>query len=144
MYIKQGLVFNKSNGSLTGFTDFGKVNNLLLAAEQKYKDPDSVQQRPLAKCLLAIMLSNSLIFPYAQFPASSKYKRFSIISHFVAMHIPFDASWIDSNPSDFVMEQVIIDVCFLYMKQAKIWCTKQSKFLPREASNTFFWSITSN
>ena len=37
-----------------------------------------------------------------------------------------------------VMEQVILNVCFLNMKQAKIWYTKQSEFLPREASNTFF------
>lgn len=56
MYIKEGLVFNNSNGSLTGFAHLGEVNNLLLAAEQKYKDPDSVQQRLLAKCMLVIMV----------------------------------------------------------------------------------------
>jgi len=74
MYIKEGLVFDKSNGSLTGFADLGEVNNLLLAAKQKYKDPDSVQKRTLAKCMLVIMvrgLFNNLKFPYAQFPASS-------------------------------------------------------------------------
>lgn len=74
MYIKESLVFNKSNGSLTGFADLGEVNNLLLAAEQKYKDPDSVQRRPLAKLMFVIMvrgLFNTLKFPYAQFPASS-------------------------------------------------------------------------
>lgn len=74
MYIKEGLVFDKSNGSLTGFSDLGEVNNILLAAEQKYKDPDSVQRKPLAKRMLVIMvrgLFNSLKFPYAQFPASS-------------------------------------------------------------------------
>ena len=44
-----------------------------MAAEQKYKDPDSVQQRLLAKCMLVIMvrgLFNSLKFQYEQFPAS--------------------------------------------------------------------------
>ena len=34
MYIKEGLVFNKRNGSLTGFADLREVNNLLLAADR--------------------------------------------------------------------------------------------------------------
>ena len=74
MYIKEGLVFNKSNGSLTGFSDLGDVNNLLSCVEQQFKDPESVHQKPLAKYILVFMirgLFNSLKFPYVQFPASS-------------------------------------------------------------------------
>ena len=74
MYIKEGLVYDKSTGCLTGYADLGEVNNLLVAAEQKFKNPSSNMQRPLAKCMLVIMvrgLFNSLKFAYAQFPAAS-------------------------------------------------------------------------
>ena len=74
MYVKEGLVFDKATGSLTGFEDLREVNNLLAAAEQRFKDPDNVARRPLAKCMLVIMirgLFNSLKFPYCQFPATS-------------------------------------------------------------------------
>ena len=74
MYIKEGLVYDKSTGCLTGYADLGEMNNLLEAAERKFKDPSSNMQRPLAKCMLVIMvrgLFNSLKFAYAQFPAAS-------------------------------------------------------------------------
>ena len=74
MYVKEGLVYDKSTGRLTGYADLGEVNNLLVAAEQKFKGPSSNMQRPLAKCMLVIMvrgLFNSLKFTYAQFPAAS-------------------------------------------------------------------------
>ena len=32
MYIKEGLVYDKSTGTLTGYSDLGEVNNLLMAA----------------------------------------------------------------------------------------------------------------
>jgi len=38
MYIKEGLVFEKSTGSLIGYSDLGEVNNLLAAVEQHSKD----------------------------------------------------------------------------------------------------------
>ena len=71
MYVKEGSVFEKSTG---GHSDLGDVNNLLAAAEQQSKEPDAMQQGPLAKCMLVFMvrgLFNSLKFPYVQFPASS-------------------------------------------------------------------------
>ena len=74
MYIKEGLVYDKSTGTLTGYSDLGEVNNLLMAAEEKFRDPSSNMQRPLAKRMLVFMvrgLFTSLKFPYAQFPAAS-------------------------------------------------------------------------
>ena len=47
MYVKEGLVYDNSTGCLTGYADLGEVNNLLLAAEQKFKDPSSNVQRSL-------------------------------------------------------------------------------------------------
>ena len=64
----------KSIGTLTGYLDLGEVNNLRMAAEEKFKDPSSNMQRPLAKHMLIFMvrgLFTSLKFPYAQFPAAS-------------------------------------------------------------------------
>ena len=72
--MKEGLVYDKNTGTLTGYADLGEINNLLMAAKQRFKDPISNMQRPLAKCMLAIMirgLFNSLKFPYVQFPAAS-------------------------------------------------------------------------
>ena len=74
MYIKEGLVYDKSTGTLTGYSDLEEVNTLLMAAEEKFKDPGSNMQRPLAKRMLVFMvrgLFTSLKFPYAQFPAAS-------------------------------------------------------------------------
>lgn len=74
MYVKEGLVYDKNTGSLTGYANLGEINNLLMAAEQRFKDPISNMQRPLAKCMLVIMvrgLFNSLKFPHAQFPAAT-------------------------------------------------------------------------
>jgi len=73
-HIKEGLVYNKSTGTLTGYSDLGEVNKLLMAVEEKFKDPSSNMQRPLAKRMLVIMvrgLFTSLKFPFAQFPAAS-------------------------------------------------------------------------
>ena len=74
MYIKEGLVYDKATGTLVGYEDLGEVNNVLMEAEQKFQNPSSGLQRPLAKRMLVIMvrgLFNSLKFAYAQFPASS-------------------------------------------------------------------------
>jgi len=73
-YIKEELVYDKNTGTLTGYSDLGEVNNLLMAAEEKFKEPSSNIQRPLAKRMLVIMvrgLFTSLKFPYVQFPAAS-------------------------------------------------------------------------
>ena len=41
IYIKEGLVFDKHTGSLTGFTDLGDVCNLLAEYEQQQSGGDS-------------------------------------------------------------------------------------------------------
>jgi len=49
MYVKQGLVFEKSTGALFGFTDLGEINNQLDEFEAFVKDSSSEMNRPLAK-----------------------------------------------------------------------------------------------
>ena len=73
MYIKEGLVFQKTSGSLVGYEDLGDINNLLHDAEQQINNPGTCM-RPLAKLMLVFMIRGiftSLRFPCAQFPATS-------------------------------------------------------------------------
>ena len=37
MYLREGLVFQKSSGALIGYTDLGEMNNILNDAERQYK-----------------------------------------------------------------------------------------------------------
>ena len=75
MYIKEGLVFDKHTGSLTGFTDLGDVCNLLPEYEQQQSGDGSMTfHRPVAKCMVIFMvwgLLTSLKFAYAQFPSTN-------------------------------------------------------------------------
>lgn len=73
MYVREGLVFQKSSGALIGYSDLGEINNMLNDAERQYKNPDE-HRRPLAKVMLVFMirgLFNKMKFAYAQFPAAS-------------------------------------------------------------------------
>ena len=73
MYIKEGLVFEKSSGAVIGFSDLGDVNNILQDVERQFKNPNNYQ-RPLAKVMLVFMvrgLFTSMKFVYCQFPAAS-------------------------------------------------------------------------
>ena len=73
MYIKEGLVFQKSTGALIGYEDLGDVNNLLCDTQNQINDPDN-HRRPLAKVMLVFMvrgLLTSFKYPYVQFPATS-------------------------------------------------------------------------
>ena len=73
MYIKEGLVFQRSSGALIGYQDLGDVNNILHDAESQVTNPNNCK-RPLAKIMLVFMvrgLFSSLKYPYVQFPASS-------------------------------------------------------------------------
>ena len=73
MYIKEGLVFQKTSGSLVGYEGLGDINNLLHDAEQQTNNPGTCI-RPLAKLMLVFMVRGiftALRFPYAQFPATS-------------------------------------------------------------------------
>ena len=74
MYIKQDLVFEKSTGSLFGFTDLGDISNQLDEFLQSFKDHSESLSRPLAKAILVFMvkgLFNNVSLPYAQFPVLS-------------------------------------------------------------------------
>jgi len=54
MHIKEGLVFNKSTGSLVGFVNLGEINNAFL--QYSNFDSDSINELPLAKSVLSIMV----------------------------------------------------------------------------------------
>ena len=57
MYIKEGLVFDKHTGSLTGFTDLGDVCNLLAEYEQQQSIGGSTTfHHPVAKCMIVFMV----------------------------------------------------------------------------------------
>lgn len=63
---KEGLVFNKPNGSLMGFLDLGDATNHL--------DTYNGKKHKVAKTVVVIMihdLVSDLIFPYAMFAAAS-------------------------------------------------------------------------
>ena len=74
MYVKQGLVFEKSTGALFGFTDLGDFNNQLDEFEASLKHNTSMLQRPIAKAMIVFMfkgLFTNIALPYAQFAATS-------------------------------------------------------------------------
>ena len=89
-YVKENLVYEKSSGnddlaihklasyniilihlgSIIGFTDLGEINAHLSAFEQQLENGTTIQEPPLAKTMLVLMVSdlfNGLQFPYAQF-----------------------------------------------------------------------------
>ena len=55
MYVKEGLVFEKSPGTIIGYFDLGNVNNILHDAERQFKNPND-HRRPLDKVMLVFML----------------------------------------------------------------------------------------
>ena len=64
MKVKEGIVYNKYNGEVIGFTNIGDVNNDLLRLEQEGSRPF------VAKYLLVLMVRGTLFnltFPYAHF-----------------------------------------------------------------------------
>ena len=73
MYVKQGLVYEKS-GALFGFTDLDEVNNQLYDFEQSLGGDGTGLQKPLAKSMLVFMfkgLFTNIATSYAQFPVCS-------------------------------------------------------------------------
>ena len=73
MYVKQGLVYEKS-GALFGFTDLDEVHNQLYDFEQSLGGDGTGLQKPLAKTMIVFMfkgLFTNLAMSYAQFPACS-------------------------------------------------------------------------
>ncbi len=79
MYIKEGLVYDKHSGSLTGFTDLGNINNHLVAFERSLQEDadntdNNTNTNTLASSIFTIMvkgLFTPLRFPYAHFPCTS-------------------------------------------------------------------------
>ena len=75
MYVKEGLVFNKLTGSVTGFVDLGDINNHFNDMENLINNESNKRpNRPLAKTLLVFMIRGAVtnfVFPYALYPAKS-------------------------------------------------------------------------
>lgn len=75
MYVKEGLVFDKSTGAITGFIDLGNLNNHFIDLENTIsKGANKRYHRPLAKTLLVFMVRGAvtnLVFPYALYSAAS-------------------------------------------------------------------------
>ena len=75
MYVKEGLVFDKHSGALTGFLDLGDVTTHLIDYErQSQENSEILPQRQLAKTIVVLMVRGLLTdinFAYATFPAAS-------------------------------------------------------------------------
>ena len=75
MYVKEGLVFNKTSGALVGYVDLGDINGYLRDFERQITHESSgTSSRPVAKTVAVFMvrgLFSSLQFPYAVFPSCS-------------------------------------------------------------------------
>ena len=75
MYVKEGLVFDKTSGAITGFVDLGDFNNHFVDLERTISEEVNKQpHRPLAKTLLVIMvhgIGTNFVFPYALYSALS-------------------------------------------------------------------------
>jgi len=72
VYLKEGLVYNKSTGSLIGFADLGGTLQQLNDYEENISSGTPV--RPLAKTMMVFMVRGvfcNISFPYAQFPMAS-------------------------------------------------------------------------
>lgn len=72
MYVKEGLVYSKSSGALTGFVQLDDVDTHLNELESSLQD--SRKPRALAKTIVVFMVRgilSSLLFPYAAFPVNS-------------------------------------------------------------------------
>lgn len=73
MYLKEGLIYEKSTGALIGFSDLGGVLQQLQEEEQVISGNTS-KIRQLAKTMMVIMVRGiftNVNFPYAQFSMSS-------------------------------------------------------------------------
>ena len=74
MYVKQGVVFDKSTGAMIGFTDLGEVSNQLSEFERSLNNDNPRLHRPLAKSMLVFMfrgLFTNIALAFAQFPVTS-------------------------------------------------------------------------
>ena len=75
MYVKEGLVFDKHSGALTGFLDLGDITTHLIDYErQSEENSEALPRRQLAKTIVVLMVRGLLVdinFPYATFPAAS-------------------------------------------------------------------------
>ena len=72
MFIKEGLVYNKSTGALIGFSDLTGILQEIHDYERKLENNE--QKRPLAKTIFVMMVRGAFCkinFPFAQFPLSS-------------------------------------------------------------------------
>ena len=71
VYLKEGLVYNKSTGAMVGFADLGSTLQQLNDYEDRLST--GTNARPLAKTMMVFMVRGvfcNINFPYAQFPMS--------------------------------------------------------------------------
>ena len=75
MYVKEGLVFNKSSGALIGFIELGDIDDHLRKYESVIQESgDEQKPKELAKTMVVIMVRGALtnvVFPYAVFAGKS-------------------------------------------------------------------------
>ena len=75
MYVKEGLVFDKTTGAITGYVDLDEFNNHFRNFENAIVQGNSKKtHRPFAKTLLMFMVRGvvtNFVFPYALYPAAS-------------------------------------------------------------------------
>ena len=75
MYVKEGLIFDKHTGALTGFVDLGNITTHLIDYERQCQEKSELlPKRQMAKTIVVLMvrgLFTDIHFPYATFPAYS-------------------------------------------------------------------------
>lgn len=133
MYIKEGLVFQRSSGALIGYQDLGEINNILHDAKSQIENPSNCN-RPLAKRMLVLMVRgifSSLKFPYMQFPASSTkgadlFPIFrQVVSRLTRLGIHVLAATCDGASDNRRLFH------FITVVTRRAWCTKRLKFSAR-------------
>lgn len=73
MYVKEGLVYDKTSGDLVGYCDIGDINNHLVKLEKEYTNNTDCN-RTIASTMMTLMIRGlfmNFTFPYACFPSSN-------------------------------------------------------------------------
>ena len=75
MYIKEGLVYDKSTGKLVGYCDIGNINYHLLLLKKEYMENDAEHSKAtLAKTMMFMVrgLFADLEFPYTSWKSDRR------------------------------------------------------------------------
>lgn len=74
MYVKEGVVYSKSSGDLTGFVELSDIDTHLNEYERSFLQESPKMPRALAKTIVLFMVRGvltNLVFPYSVFPVNS-------------------------------------------------------------------------